>query len=53
MEARVTLFNEEIEKEQKVAGNKQPVREEPSLQTEKNGRPLTKSESQSDMASRI
>lgn len=45
MEARVTLFNEEIEKEQKVAGNKQPVREEPSLQTEKNGRPLTKSES--------
>ncbi|MCJ2147257.1 DNA translocase FtsK [Bacillus sp. B19-2] len=45
MEARVTLFNEEIEKEQKVAGNKQPVREEPSFQTEKNGRPLTKSES--------
>ncbi|WMW46353.1 DNA translocase FtsK [Bacillus paralicheniformis] len=45
MEARVTLFNEEIEKEQKVAGNKQPVRQEPSLQTEKNGRPLTKSES--------
>ncbi|MDN5389344.1 cell division protein FtsK, partial [Bacillus sp. LB7] len=45
MEARVTLFNEEIEKEQKVAGNKQPVREEPSLQTEKNGHPLTKSES--------
>ena len=45
MEARVTLFNEEIEKEQKVAGNKQPVREEPSLQTEKNGRPLIKSES--------
>lgn len=45
MEARVTLFNEEIEKEQKVAGNKQPVREEPSLQTEKNGRLLTKSES--------
>ncbi|MPQ26972.1 DNA translocase FtsK [Bacillus paralicheniformis] len=45
MEARVTLFNEEIEKEQKVAENKQPVREEPSLQTEKNGRPLTKSES--------
>ncbi|MCY8143062.1 DNA translocase FtsK [Bacillus haynesii] len=44
-EARVTLFNEEIEKEQKFVGNKQPIREEASLQTEKNGRPLTKSES--------
>ncbi|MCY7817565.1 DNA translocase FtsK [Bacillus haynesii] len=44
-EARVTLFNEEIEKEQKFVENKQPIREEASLQTEKNGRPLTKSES--------
>ncbi|MFE0393861.1 DNA translocase FtsK [Bacillus licheniformis] len=45
MEARVTLFNEEIEKEQKSAEHKQPVREEASVQTEKNGRPLIKSES--------
>ncbi|APJ28091.1 DNA translocase FtsK [Bacillus licheniformis] len=44
-EARVTLFNEEIEKEQKSAEHKQPVREEASVQTEKNGRPLIKSES--------
>ncbi|MCY7926727.1 DNA translocase FtsK [Bacillus haynesii] len=44
-EARVTLFNEEIEKEQKFVENKQPIREEASLQTEKNGRPLIKSDS--------
>lgn len=44
-EARVTLFNEEIEKEQKSAEHKRPVREEASVQTEKNGRPLIKSES--------
>ncbi|MGX1724414.1 DNA translocase FtsK [Bacillus haynesii] len=44
-EARVTLFNEEIEKEQKFVENKQPIREEDSLQTEKNGRPLIKSDS--------
>ncbi|MCY8069048.1 DNA translocase FtsK [Bacillus haynesii] len=44
-EARVTLFNEEIEKEQKFVENKQPIREEASLQTEKKGRPLIKSDS--------
>ncbi|OMI27950.1 cell division protein FtsK [Bacillus haynesii] len=44
-EARVTLFNEEIEKEQKFVEKKQPIREEASLQTEKNGRPLIKSDS--------